>query len=87
MLTATCKKVLLALAVVAMLTGMNDNATKVHGASLWTTPVAAAGEPLREAAIDTTVSAYTLRHAVDDVRQRATVFTHPITEALLRKSV
>jgi hypothetical protein len=68
-----------------MLSCVNDETTK-ETSSLWTTPVTA-GSPLKEAAIDTSVSAEKLREAAEDARARAAAFVRPITEALLRKSV
>ena len=55
-----------------MLPGMSGETTKTAGSSsLWTTPVTASGQPLKEAAIDRTVSAAKLREAVAAARQRA----------------
>ena len=70
-----------------MLPAVGGDETRTGGSSLWTTPVSAASEPLKQAAIDATVSAEKLRDAVNDARKRAAAFARPVTEALLRKSV
>jgi hypothetical protein len=55
--------------------------------SLWTTPATTSSEPLKEAAIDRTVSAAKLREAVAAARQRAAAaFAGYVTEGLLRTS-
>lgn len=64
-----------------------SHGTKTQTASLWTTPVAASGTPLTQAAIDPSVSVEKLREAAKDARARAAAFERPVTEALLRKSV
>ena len=69
-----------------MLSAVTDEAKK-EAASLWTTQVSTPGAPLKQAAIDTSVSAEKLRQAAKDARARAAAFARPITEALLRKSV
>jgi hypothetical protein len=56
------------------------------GTSLWTTPASPAALPLKQAAIDTSVSAAKLREAVDAARDRAAAFSGRVTEELLRKS-
>jgi hypothetical protein len=61
----------------------NDDAV---GTSLWTTPAASTGVPLKEASIDPTVSAETVREAVRAGRDRANTFSGRVTEELLRKS-
>lgn len=84
--SATCNKVLHRVAAMFMLSAVSVE-TKKEVASLWTTQVAAASQPLKEAAIDSSVSAADLREAAKDAQARAAAFARPITEALLRKSV
>jgi hypothetical protein len=69
-----------------MLASMSGETKTKGSSSLWTTPVTASSEPLKEAAIDQTVSAAELLQAVDAARQRAATFIGNVTEALLRKS-
>jgi hypothetical protein len=71
-----------------MLPGMSGDTTKSAAgqSSLWTTPAASSPEPLREAAIDRTVSVAKLREAAEAARQRAAAFMGNVSESLLRKS-
>jgi hypothetical protein len=70
-----------------MLLGMSEDTSNTAAASsLWTTPVAASNEPLKEAAIDRTVSVAKLREAIAAARLRAAAFSGHVTEGLLRTS-
>jgi hypothetical protein len=56
------------------------------GSSLWTTPASVASPPLKEATVDRSVSADTVRAAVDAAKDRVATFSGRVTEELLRKS-
>jgi hypothetical protein len=63
-----------------------NDSTAPGGTSLWTTPVSPTAAPLQEASVDASVSAETVRAAVDAAKDRVARFSGRVTEELLRKS-
>ena len=69
-----------------MLSMSNPQSSRPEGSSLWTTPATNAQAPLKEAAVDTSVSAAKLRDALEATRDRIAAFSGHVTDELLRKS-
>jgi len=57
------------------------------GTSLWTTPAGASSNPLHAAKVDASVTAESVRAAVNASKERTQAFSGRVTEELLRKSV
>jgi hypothetical protein len=64
----------------------SSDSTTSAGTSLWTTPASPAAGPLKEASVDTSVSAEKVRAAVEAAKGRVATFSGRVTEELLRKS-
>lgn len=72
-----------------MIAGVSDppkESAPPSGTSLWTTPASVRSPPLKEATVDKSVSADTVRAAVDAAKDRVATFSGRVTEELLRKS-